>query len=177
MNIEKIWLHLENQKAKGLEFDSTVMISEQAEEVLTALKLDAENTEHPVNTGDLYVTGDYVIVMPQELGFDSQRRLSIIEAVADTFGLFPCPYESPFQLRAAFPDQPEGESILVVTFDIEVEGAPRLFTLESEEGHLWVDATYGDDGIDEPYQLINPDAKLVFQLNSNHPFYGSQGAA
>lgn len=53
--------------------------------------------------------------------------------------------------------------MLVVTYCIENRDAPFLFTLESDQGFLYINVTHGDDGVSEPMQLIQPDAKLLFQ--------------
>lgn len=146
-------------------FDLKVDITTDAQLLLDALLRDASvQPVHPLNTGSLAVTNNYVLVPAKHFGFTESTRLSIVRDKAFAEGLMHCPYEFAFNARWYYPEQPDEESVLVMTPEVEVSGHPQLFVLAAARGRDFIDTWWGDTGAGDPYELLHPDALMLFQV-------------
>lgn len=108
-------------------------------------------------TSNSFLSISLSIKAVSELGFKKgARRDEIFEAVRQ-FGLLKCLTEIGPQLRLQYPDQPEGEW-LVICMDpiIDSNGDPRMFQVGHNSRGLWLVADLGD-----PVHIWKPHKKFV----------------
>jgi hypothetical protein len=87
---------------------------------------------------------ELVIVSVSQLGFPRGATRQEIYQKAQELGLELAPAEAGPQLRLQYPDQPQGEWVLIGMEPITVSGgAPALFDVNHDGAERWLDGDYG----------------------------------
>lgn len=159
---EKIWAEVGVRGTDSL--DRNVTLTQDAQPAFDALLAFGKDPDHPISTGSLVTTNKYVLLHAKVLGITDLEQISTIRTLAAEAGLALCPFEFAFEARWGYQTQPEGEQVLVMSPDIDVNGHAVLFVLSMAGGYEIIETIDGDNGPDDPGELINPEALLLFQV-------------
>ncbi|NMB91825.1 hypothetical protein GYA37_03190 [candidate division WWE3 bacterium] len=131
---------------KALE-ESGVQIGDWAGDILNKTKLSKSKQSL-----------DLVVLSVKELGFPQGTQLKDIYEAAKNQGLDLCPAEVGPQLRLQYPDQPNGEWLVIAMEPIKDSGgALGLFRVGCGGGGLWLNAYNGN-----PDNFWNGNNRFVF---------------
>ena len=90
---------------------------------------------------------DLVVLSVKELGFPQGAQLKDIYEAAKNLGLDLCPAEVGPQLRLQYPDQPNGEWLVIAMEPIkDSDGDLSLFHVKHIDDDRWLSAYYGEPG-------------------------------
>jgi hypothetical protein len=132
---------------KALEESSARMIGDWASDILNKTKLSKSKQSL-----------DLVVRSVKELGFPNGAQYKDICKAAESQGLDLCPAEAGPQLRLQYPDQPNGEWLVIAMEPIKgSDGGLGLFRVECRGGGHWLYAIYGGPG-----GFWSTDARFVF---------------
>lgn len=106
---------------------------------------------------------DLVIVTLAELGFDKPAHMNEVCKKALKFGLALCTADIALQLRLQYPNQPEGEHLIMAMEPLS-DGNNRKFILSvsNRGGNFWIDVANGDNSlrlIDDHVVFVKPPDK------------------
>jgi hypothetical protein len=132
---------------KALEESSARMIGDWASDILNKTKLSKSKQSL-----------DLVVRSVKELGFPNGAQYKDICKAAESQGLDLCPAEAGPQLRLQYPDQPNGEWLVIAMEPIkDSDGDLSLFRVRCFGGGPWLFADYG-----EPDRFWHTDDRFVF---------------
>ncbi len=119
---------------KALEESSARMIGDWASDILNKTKLSKSKQSL-----------DLVVRSVKELGFPNGAQYKDICKAAESQGLDLCPAEAGPQLRLQYPDQPNGEWLVIAMEPIkDSAGDLGLFDVECVGDGRWLRADYGE---------------------------------
>jgi hypothetical protein len=126
-------------------------IGSRAEDIINKLTLTILPSSIPINL---------VVKSVSELGFKDRANLEQICYMASEIGLVKCPAEIGPLLRLHYPEQPNGEWLVVAMDSVtDSKGEPRMFLVGHNNGGRWLVADHAD-----PQHTYGNTKKFVFVI-------------
>ena len=143
----KLGLHKSPEEYRKALKDGKCRIGDFANEILDKIPISQEEVEV-----------DLVCLTGRKLGFKENARQGVIYNRALEYSLQKCPGEVGLALREQYPDQPNGEGVLIVMEPIAAsDGSLRVFRVERSDLELWLDSDWSYSR-----SFVSPADLLVF---------------